>query len=258
MTVVQGIPHPAFGSYHNNPSINEDSEFPYIETDPSNQEKPEEISSFYESASTNKKPESSFYSTLTSKEKPELSSPASVQEEAIFTSPYIIKPIKGKTLEKVLAQICDADRIANLCNKIYLDYMQLTIEEQKKLVEGLAKMMVWEACIITGVGVLEGGAAIGSGFSEQLSNSLLTHGIHKSAKQIESQLRGAEPILKRGGDAYSMFSRSQQSKLDMVKNNVERIVQGRILEAMSKLSNLSNQYNQSATSILERESRSKA
>jgi|GEM_PF-4170251 len=257
MTLVQGIPgHPAFGSYYNTPSINEDSEFPHIDTVPSTDEKSEELSSFYESASTNKKPESSFYSTLASQEEPALS-PSSDQEK-IFTSPYIIKPIKGKTLEKVLAQICDADRIANLCNKIYLDYMQLTIEEQKKLVDGLAKMMVWEACIITGVGVLEGGAAIGSGFSEKISNSLLTHGIHKGAKQIESTLRGAEPILKRGGDAYSMFSRSQQSKLDMVKNNVERIVQGRILEAMSKLSNLSNQYNQSATSILERESRSKA
>lgn len=248
MTLVQGIPHPAFGSYYNTPSINEDSEFPYIDTDPSSQEKPEELSSFYESASTNQTPESSFYSTLASQE----------DQKKPLSSPYIIKPIKGKTLEKVLAQICDADRIANLCNKIYLDYMQLTIEEQKKLVQGLAKMMVWEAFIIAGAGALEGGAAIGAGFSEKISNSLLTHGIHKSAKQIESTLRGAEPILKRGGDACSMLSRSQQSQLEMVKNNVERIVQGRIMEAMSKLSNLSNQYNQSATSILERESRSKA
>ena len=237
-TIVQGIPghHSGFGSY--NSPVQDDNESPSWSEFPT---------------IADQQPESSFYETNPVGQKPlDLSSfdVPSKPQETVFKSPYIIKLIKSKTIEQVLLQICAADRIANLANRIYLDYMQLTIEEQKKLVTSMAKMMVWEATVITGVGILEGGAGIGEGFSESVSGSLLKLGTNVSSTAVATACKSAAPLFKRGGDAYSSISRSRQSEVDMVKNNVERIVQGRILEAMSKLSNLSNQYNQSATAIL--------
>ena len=242
-TLVQGIPghHPAFGSY--NSPVQDDSAFPTWGEFPTIADQQPE-SSFYESHPTAQKPlDLSSFDTPTK------------SQGTVFKSPYIIKPVKGNTLEQVLLQICNADRIANIANRIYLDYMQLTIKEQKKLVASLAKMMVREAAIITTVGVLEGGAGIGEGFGEKISTALLPLGHNFSATAISSACRAAAPFLKRGGDAYSSISRSRQSEVDMDKTTIDRVVLGQILDIMSKLSNLSNQYNQSATAILNAKTR---
>jgi hypothetical protein len=138
---------------------------------------------------------------------------------------------QGKTIEKVLLTIAAVNLTLTLAAGAFLVRLNQSVGELNKLTEEKRKKMVAQAIIVTGLGVLAGGATMAGGCSEFLLPSLQNWNADITADTITATAKAASGILESGSGCYKTVSDSHQTKIDNDRNIQQSVVLGAAQQA---------------------------